>query len=158
LEELRKLPYAPEELAMTKGWARRAPPGDIAVGAPIAPNGDGYMSFWGALHWVASQGGRVEVTADQESLREAFNDLIDEIANEKVRIIGNQNGAPSPIRGIDLLDVKMLLFWDDSSSLPGHPNAPFIQLSPIPWNPDNEDRQREFNDQLFVGGYPRYSH
>jgi hypothetical protein len=70
-------------------------------------------------------------------------------ASAEVRIIGN-TGAPSPIKGIELLDAKMLFFLDKLPFFPGSWNVAFIKLSPISCNP--EIRLREFNDQLFVGG------
>lgn len=66
----------------------------------MTPEGDGYMPLYCAAQWIATEGGAVDFDADDESKwRPAFDQLLNAIASEKVRVLGVRGGAREPVPG-----------------------------------------------------------
>lgn len=68
----------------------------------VRPDGAGYMALYCAAHWIATRGGTLEINPlDEGPWREAFKDLLDQIASEDVKVFGVRDGTkPEHISGI----------------------------------------------------------
>jgi hypothetical protein len=127
-------------------------------GPPMVPNGDGYMPFSNAMHWIASKGGDVAVKCTNEAFRPAFDDLVNGISSRKIRgLWNNLKGEPMPVDP-SKVDVQML-FAGDRSSVFGYPNTSFIECSLVlGWDRHEEYWQRSFSDKLVVGEDIQFTH
>jgi hypothetical protein len=83
-----------------KRWGRAKPP---KLPELVKPDGAGYMALYCAAQWIAERGGTLKITPRKEEKlwRNAFKDLLDRIASEDVRVIGERpDGATETVSGI----------------------------------------------------------
>jgi hypothetical protein len=68
----------------------------------VRPDGASYMALYCAAQWIATRGGTLEINPlDEGPWREAFKDLLDQIASEDVKVFGVRDGTkPEHISGI----------------------------------------------------------
>jgi hypothetical protein len=81
-------------------WGRAKPP---KLPELVKPDGAGYMALYCAAQWIAERGGTLKITPRKEEKlwRNAFKDLLDRIASEDVRVIGERpDGATETVSGI----------------------------------------------------------
>jgi hypothetical protein len=66
----------------------------------ISPTGPGYMPLSAAAQWIATKGGTIQFKPNEESCwKSAFDELLDRIASQDVKIIGMKNGQRAAIPG-----------------------------------------------------------
>jgi hypothetical protein len=66
----------------------------------MPPKGDGYMPFYCAANWIATKG--ASFNFDPEELpvwKTVYRELLDAIASEKIRVVGNRDNAQEEVAG-----------------------------------------------------------
>jgi len=78
------------------------------IGAPVAPEGSGYMPLSQVAYWIATNGGTKSVdVADQAAWKPAFDELLPHIASNNVQIIGqNSDGMNEVIDGFRFAGLR----------------------------------------------------
>jgi hypothetical protein len=128
------------------------------IGAPVAPEGGGYMPFSQAAYWRATNGGTKSFDVnDQAAWKPAYDELLAHIASNDVQIIGLGTGGMNE-------KIDALLFAGLRASYPYHDipsellfgSEPYIKTSPFI---DDEHWRKGFNDKLVPprGGKRRWS-
>ncbi len=83
-----------------RGFWRRQPERQYSIPPIMPPEGEGYMPLFCAAQWIATKGGAVQFDpVDEEIWRPAFNELLDAIASEKVRVVGTRDGQREIVPG-----------------------------------------------------------
>ena len=83
---------------------RRVKPNSLPE--PVKPDGAGYMPLYCAAHWIATRGGTLKINPldplDERLWHEGFKDLLDRIASEDVKVVGERgrDGVAEHISGI----------------------------------------------------------
>jgi hypothetical protein len=117
------------------------------IGAPVAPEGGGYMPFSQAAYWVATSGGTKSFDVnDQAVWKHAYDELLTHIASNDVQIIGLGTGGMNE-------KIDALLFAGLRASYPYHDipsellfgSEPYIQSFPFI---DDEQWRKGYNDKL----------
>jgi hypothetical protein len=70
---------------------------NMEVGPPIGPKERAHMPLSAAAHWIASEGGAISITADENWWRPAFEKLLAAIVSNKLAVVGRRSGLPETI-------------------------------------------------------------
>jgi len=86
------------QTGFAKRWGRAKPP---KLPELMKPDGAGYMPLYCAAQWIATCGGtRVINPLDEAIWREAYKELLDRIASEDVKVVGERpDGVSEEISG-----------------------------------------------------------
>ena len=86
------------QTGFAKRWGRAKPP---KLPELMKPDGTGYMPLYCAAQWIATCGGtRVINPLDEAIWREAYKELLDRIASEDVKVVGERpDGVSEEISG-----------------------------------------------------------
>lgn len=115
--------------AITQIW-RPLPEQPEPVMPPlIAPEGSGYMPFFCAVQWVATEGGAIEIDPKDVRIWErSYRTVLDKVASGQVRISGVRDGLRQPIDGIIFADC-MIDYPYQNTTLEMSLSEEFILLS-----------------------------
>jgi hypothetical protein len=118
------------------------------LGPPISPKERTHMPLSAAAHWIASEGGRISITADETWWRPAFQKLISKIVLGVLAVNGRRGGLPEAV----LSD----LFVGIPVAYPGS-NSPQLWIGDEPYLEcllfvDEADWHRSGGDKLFRSG------
>ena len=127
------------------------------IGAPVAPEGSGYMPLSQAAYWIATNGGTTSVdVADQAAWKPAFDELLPHIASNDVQIIGQNSDGNEVIDGFRFAGLRVSYPYHDTPSELLFGSELYIESSPFI---DDEHWRKRFNDKLVPprGGKRRWS-
>jgi len=128
------------------------------IGAPVAPEGSGYMPLSQAAYWIVTNGGANSVDLDdQAAWKHAYDELLAHIASNDVQIIGQSSDGMNE-------EINALLFAGLRVSYPYHltpsellfGSEPYIDSFPFI---DDEHWWKGFDDKLVTprGGNRQWS-
>src|SRR5262249_50454721 len=128
------------------------------IGAPVAPEGSGYMPLSRVAYLIATNGGTKSVdVADQAAWKPAFDELLAHIASNDVQTIGlSSDGMNEVIDGFRFAGLRVSYPYHDTPSELLFGSEPYIESSPFI---DDEHWRKGFNDKLVPprGGKRRWS-
>jgi hypothetical protein len=128
------------------------------VGAPVAPEGGGYMPLSQAAYWIVTNGGTKSVDVDdQAAWKPAYDELLAHIASNDVQIIGlGRGGMNEEIDGFHFAGLRVSYPYHDTPSELLFGSESYIETFPFI---DDEHWRKGFNDKLVPprGGKPRWS-
>jgi hypothetical protein len=80
---------------------------DILDGV-VPPHGPGWMKLYHAALWIATRGGKVRIDPSQDSSwKSAYDDLIAQIADGNVRVVGMRNGEREAIPALQFAGIRV---------------------------------------------------
>jgi hypothetical protein len=128
------------------------------IGAPVAPEGGGYMPLSQVAYWIATNGGAKSFDVnDQAAWKPAYDELLAQIASNDVQIIGQSSGGMNEeIDGFHFAGLRVSYPYHDTPSELLFGSESYIESFPFI---DDEHWRKGFNDKLVPprGGKPRWS-
>jgi hypothetical protein len=131
-------------------WRRQEKP-KYVLPPTMLPTGFGYMPLFCAAQWIATEGGTLDIDpADVEVWRAAFEQLLDRISSNDVRISGMRENTRELIDGVVFAGCQIdYPFSDDATGL-GWGEAYYIQSYPYlgdeRWRKGFDDSLRNCDD------------
>jgi hypothetical protein len=128
------------------------------IGAPVAPEGGGYMPLSQAAYWIVTNGGTNSVDVnDQAAWKHAYDELLAHIASNDVQIVGqSSDGMNEEIDAFLFAGLRVSYPYHDTPSELLFGSEPYIESFPFI---DDEHWWKGFNDKLVPppGGKRRWS-
>jgi hypothetical protein len=128
------------------------------IGAPVAPEGGGYMPLSQAAYWIVTNGGTKSVDVDdQAAWKHAYDELLAHIASNDVQIIGQSgDGMNEEINALLFAGLRVSYPYHDTPSELLFGSEPYIESFPFI---DDEHWRKGFDDKLVPapGGKRRWS-
>jgi hypothetical protein len=128
------------------------------IGAPVAPEGGGYMPLSQAAYWIATNGGTKSFDVNnQAAWKSAYDELLAHIASNDVQIIGQSSGGMNEeIDGFHFARLRVSYPYHDTPSELLFGSESYIESFPFI---DDEHWRKGFNDKLVPprGGKSRWS-
>jgi hypothetical protein len=117
-------------------------------GPRISPKDRSHMPLSAAAHWIASQGGKISITADERWWQPAFEKLIAMIVSGKLATSGRRSGLPEAIPGDAFVGIPVAYPCSDSLHL-WTGDGPYLECLLFI---DDADWQRTGGDKLLRSG------
>ncbi|MER9142038.1 hypothetical protein NKH92_05020 [Mesorhizobium sp. M0871] len=122
----------------------------------VRPDGPGYMPLFCAAQWIATSGGKVDFDpCDTGRWQIAFQELLDRISSNEVRISGVRDGARQLIDGVVFAACQVDYPFSDAANELGWSEVYYLQSCPYL---DEEHWRRGFDDSFRNRSDVRWRH
>jgi hypothetical protein len=117
--------------------------------ALIKPIGNGYMPFFSALLWIATQGFQVKLKKqyDKKAWTGAYQQLVNAVASEKVKAMGRRGSDSEIIPAALFASCQIVRLWDGYNQIRAESGEMYLRggfyANPVQWI--------DHSDQLVVG-------
>ena len=115
--------------AITLLWAASKP--RIPLPPLMRPDGPGYMPLFCAAQWIATSGGKVDFDpCDAGPWQSAFQELLDRISSNEVRISGVRDNTRQLIDGVVFAACQLDYLFSDAADELGWSEVYYLQSYP----------------------------